>query len=78
MKLCVISHTEHYRSNEGQILGWGPTVNEINHLTEVFDEVYHVAMLHDDIPPKSVLPYTSSKLNLLSYLFLVEKQLDIS
>jgi len=60
-KLTIISHTEHYRTSDGTIVGLGSTVTEINHLTEVFDEVIHVAMLHDIKPPNSALPYTSSK-----------------
>lgn len=62
MKLCIISHTEHYRTKNGSIVGWGPTVAEINHLTLVFDEIYHVAMLHKGKPPPSALPYTSTKI----------------
>ena len=62
MKLCIISHTEHYKNSEGQIVGWGPTINEINHLTEIFDEIYHVSMLHNGEAPKSALPYTSDKI----------------
>ena len=62
MKLCIISHTEHYKTNDGNIVGWGPTVNEINHLLNIFDTIYHVAMLHDKDAPPSVLPYISNKI----------------
>ena len=62
MKLAIISHTEHYKTNDGTIVGWGPTVNEINHLLEIFDTIYHVAMLHDKEAPPSVLPYISNKI----------------
>ena len=65
MKLAIISHTEHYRDSDGNIVGWGPTVTEINHLTEIFDEIYHVAMLHDHTPPPSALPYTSDKIKFI-------------
>ena len=37
MKLLIISHTRHY-IEDGQILGWGPTLNEINHLLDVFEK----------------------------------------
>lgn len=57
MKLAIISHTDHYLSQEDEIVGWGPTVREINHLTAVFDEIYHVAMIYDSEPPKSALRY---------------------
>ncbi|MCC1484884.1 glycosyltransferase [Winogradskyella immobilis] len=65
MKLCIISHTEHYKTHEGYIVGWGPTVGEINHLTSVFDEIYHVAMLHKGEAPPSALPYRSSKIKFI-------------
>lgn len=59
MKLAIISHTEHYLNEEGVVVGWGPTVTEINHLLDVFDEIYHVAMLYGGKAPPSALPYTS-------------------
>ena len=40
----------------------GPTVNELNHLLEIFDVIYHVAMFHDENPPPSSLPYQSNKI----------------
>ncbi|OMP31178.1 glycosyltransferase [Mangrovimonas sp. DI 80] len=66
MKLAIISHTEHYTSEDGNIVGWGPTVNEINHLLEVFEEIWHVAMWHKGIPPKSTLPYQSKKVHFVA------------
>ena len=63
MRLVIISHTEHYYDKtRNSIVGWGPTITEINHLVEVFDEIYHVAMLIDEAPPASALPYTSDKI----------------
>lgn len=62
MKLAIISHTEHYLK-EGQIVGWGPTVKEINNLVNIFDEIYHVAVLHDSPAPPSALPYTSDRIH---------------
>ena len=38
MKLTIISHTEHYKLSDGTLVGWGPTITEINHLAEIFDE----------------------------------------
>lgn len=63
MKLTIISHTEHYKQQDGTVVGWGPTINEINHLVEEFDEITHVAMLHKGSPPSSSLSYNSSKIN---------------
>lgn len=62
MKLAIISHTEHYQQPDGTIVGWGPTVSEINHLAQDFEEIYHIAFLHPGTPPPSSLPYTSSKI----------------
>lgn len=62
MKLAVISHTEHYKDANGNIVGWGPTVSELNHLLEVFETIYHIAMFYDHSPPPSSLPYTSERI----------------
>ena len=64
MKLLIISNMSHYlRDNE--IVGWGPTVQEISHLAELFDDVRHVACLHPEAAPASALPYTSQKVHLV-------------
>lgn len=65
MKLAIISHTEHYKTSNGEIVGWSPTVNEINHLLTVFDEIYHLAMLYSGIPPASTLAYKSNKIKFI-------------
>ncbi len=62
MKLVIISHTEHYKLPDGTVIGWGPTITEINHLIDVFDEIIHIAMLQKGEAPLSGLPYTSSKI----------------
>lgn len=64
-RLLIISHTPHYRC-QGKILGWGPTVREIDYLAELFSEIVHVAPLHPDSPPASALPYQSNKVLLRS------------
>lgn len=56
MKLLVISHTPHYLK-DGELLGWGPTVREIDHLTEIFEQVIHLAPLHREPAAESALPY---------------------
>ncbi len=63
--LAIISHTEHYRSQEGQIVGLSSTIAEINHLTEIFDHIYHLAMFHDDTPPSNTMPYTSDNITFI-------------
>src|SRR5690606_21733270 len=62
MKLAIISHTEHYKQPDGTIVGWGPTVSEINHLAQDFEEIVHIAFLHSGAPPQSSLPYTSKNI----------------
>ncbi|WP_055445307.1 glycosyltransferase [Lacinutrix himadriensis] len=64
--LTIISHTEHYKTPDGTIVGLGSTVTEINHLIAVFDRVIHVAMLHEIPAPPSALPYTSNKITFVA------------
>ncbi|WP_439151531.1 glycosyltransferase [Winogradskyella sp.] len=65
MKLTIISHTEHYKLRDGTIVGWGPTITEINHLAEIFEEIHHIAMFYDEEAPKSSLPYTNDNIKLV-------------
>ena len=60
--LTIISHTEHYKNVNGEIVGWEPTVREINHLSNIFDLVYHVAPFYSETPHKANAPYTSDKI----------------
>jgi glycosyltransferase involved in cell wall biosynthesis len=55
-KLVIISHTEHYLRN-GEIVGWGSTVMEINFLAQFWEEVIHIACFHDKAAPASSLRY---------------------
>ncbi|MEZ4539454.1 MAG: glycosyltransferase [Chloroflexota bacterium] len=61
MRLLIISHTPHYHSDEG-IVGWGPTVRELDYLAALFDQVTHVAVGYPGHPPASALPYKASNL----------------
>lgn len=63
MKLLIISHTEHYTDSNGVIVGWGPTLTEINYLATIFDDIYHIATHLEGNPPPSSLPYTSSNIH---------------
>jgi glycosyltransferase involved in cell wall biosynthesis len=60
MKLLVISHTPHYLK-DGNVVGWGPTVREIDHLTEIFEQVIHLAPLHREPAAESALPYRANR-----------------
>ena len=64
MNLLIISHTPHYL-HEGQVVGWGPTVREIDHLATLFERVTHLGVLYDEAAPKSSLPYTARNVHLL-------------
>lgn len=60
MKIAIISHTEHYKNKDGAIVGWGPTINEINHLLEIAENVVHIAPFYESEAPLSALQYTSN------------------
>lgn len=64
MKLLIISHTPHYRDQSGRLVGWGPTIREIDYLARIFTEVVHIAPLHKEPAPASSLPYQSANLSL--------------
>lgn len=63
MNLLIISHTPHYLVND-QIVGWGPTVREIDHLATLFTRVEHVAPVHSCPAPAIALPYTYNNIRL--------------
>ncbi len=63
MRLLIVSHTEHYRT-DGGYAGWAATVRELDYLAQLFDEVVHVAPLYRGAPPTSALPYTAENIRL--------------
>lgn len=64
MRLLIISNMPHHRRGE-DIVGWGPTVQEIDHLATLFESVRHVACLHNEPAPANSLPYNSEKVHLV-------------
>ncbi len=60
MRIVVISHTEHYRNNFGEICGWGSTIRELDHVAQICDELIHIAPLHKSPAPDSSLAYIAS------------------
>ena len=64
VKLLIISNMSHYLRH-GQIVGWGPTIQEINHLSMIFAEIRHIACLHPEPAPLSALPYSSKRVHLI-------------
>ncbi|MBX2963387.1 MAG: glycosyltransferase family 4 protein [Cyclobacteriaceae bacterium] len=57
MKLVIISHTAHFQKSDGSVVGWGPTVREIDYLASLFKEVVHVATLHKSDVTHGFIPY---------------------
>ena len=64
MSLLVISHTSHYIRNQ-LVVGWGPTVRELDYLANAFGSLIHIAPLHKGRAPTSALPYTSSNVRIV-------------
>jgi glycosyltransferase involved in cell wall biosynthesis len=64
-KLVIISHTDHQRTAEGTIVGWGPTITEINYLAQFWDEVVHVGCFDQSTPKGSSLPYIGQNIRLV-------------
>jgi glycosyltransferase involved in cell wall biosynthesis len=58
-KLVIISHTEHFLDSNGSLVGWGPTVREINALSPHFAQITHIAVLHNTNAPNSSIGYAA-------------------
>lgn len=56
-KLLIISHTPHARNAANNIVGWGPTISEINFLAQFWEEVVHVGCLSNQPDDSSMLAY---------------------
>jgi glycosyltransferase involved in cell wall biosynthesis len=64
MRLLIISHTPHYQDDSG-VVGWAPTVREIDQLASRFSHVRHVAPLHGGLPPASSAGYSAENVELV-------------
>ena len=62
-KLVVISHTAHQYLPDGTLVGWGPTIAELNYLSQFWDEVVHVACLETYLENSSLQSYTSKNIH---------------
>ena len=60
--LAIISHTKHFCRANGEVVGWEPTLREINHLINIFDIIYHIAPLYKGVPHKANISYASKKI----------------
>jgi hypothetical protein len=61
----IISNMAHYHRGDGVIVGHGATARELDMLATLFDEVRHVACLHEEAAPASALPYASRNITLV-------------
>ena len=63
-RICtIVSHTAHHLDKDGIIVGFGPTIQEIDYLATLFSIVYHCAPFHQDAPNSSLLRYKSNNVN---------------
>jgi glycosyltransferase involved in cell wall biosynthesis len=65
MKLAIISHTEHFTDENGNLVGWGPTIREINYLAKHFECIYHLACFYPKEAPKSATTYSSPNIKFI-------------
>ena len=63
-KLIVISHTAHQKLEDGTLVGWGPTVAEINYLSNYWEEIVHIACLEPFSSNPSLQPYHNDNIKL--------------
>ena len=62
-KLVVISNTAHQYLPDGSLVGWGPTVAELNYLSQFWNELVHVACLEPYSDNPSLQSYTSKNIH---------------
>jgi glycosyltransferase involved in cell wall biosynthesis len=63
-RLLIISAMPHHTRN-GRVVGWGPTVKELDHLATRFESVRHIACLSQDTAPGSAIPYSADNIELV-------------
>lgn len=66
MRLLIVSNMEHFRREDGTIVGHGATARELSELARLFTEVRHVACLHEGPAPMSALPYEADNVQLVA------------
>lgn len=64
MRLLIISLMPHHL-RDGRVVGWGPTVRELDHLATRFSTIRHVATLYDEPAPASALEYRAPNIELV-------------
>ena len=61
----IISHTPYCLDNNNEIVGLGPTVEEIDYLGKIFKKIYHCAPLYNIDSPKSYLKHKNKNIHLI-------------
>ena len=65
-KICtIISDTPYSKTKNGELVGLGSTVEEIDHLGTLFKQIYHFAPLHNIEPPKSYIKHQNSNIKII-------------
>jgi len=64
MRLLIVSAMPHHL-RDGTVVGWAPTVRELDRLATRFDSVRHIACLYPGPAPASAIPYSASNLELV-------------
>ena len=65
MNLLIISGTAHFMAG-GRAVGWGPAIEEIDHLATLFSRVVHVAPLHPGEAQAVMSPYRNPKVRFVA------------
>lgn len=66
MKLVIISHTPHQRLPDGTLVGWGPTIAELNYLSQFWEEIVHIACIEPFTHNPSLQSYTNNRIRFVS------------
>jgi glycosyltransferase involved in cell wall biosynthesis len=61
LNLLIISNMAHFK-RDGQVVGWGPTVQEIDAFSTLFKQVRHIGCMHPRTAPASALPYQATNI----------------
>jgi glycosyltransferase involved in cell wall biosynthesis len=62
VKLVIISHTEHYQKGN-EVVGFGPTVREVNFVAKHFEKVVHVSLFFEGVEASgNAIAYSESNI----------------
>ena len=61
----IISHTPYAKNKNGELVGLGPTVEEIDHISTLFSQIYHFAPIYKTKPPKSYVKHRKSNIKII-------------